>query len=74
MYEVIVLADHTDPHPFITPKLAEIRIEVLAGSFHVESKEKLTLQQDQKQYLGMKETPKNGQSKGCQCGRGKTVR
>jgi hypothetical protein len=31
MYEVIVLADHTDPHPFITPKLAEIRSEVIAA-------------------------------------------
>jgi hypothetical protein len=44
MYEVIVLADHTDPHPFITPKLAEIRSEVIAGMFDVNSKEKLTLQ------------------------------
>jgi hypothetical protein len=73
MYEIIVLADHTDPHPFITPKLAEIHSEVIAGSFDVDSKEKLTLQQDQKQYLGMKETPKKGQSKGCQCGKGKSV-
>jgi hypothetical protein len=74
MYEVVVMADHTDPHPFLTPKLTEIRSEIIAGSFDIDSKEKLTLQQDQKQYLGMKETPKKGPSKGCQCGKGKTVR
>lgn len=74
MYEVVVMADHTDPHPFLTPKLTEIRSEIIAGSFDIDSKEKLTLQQDQKLYLGMKETPKKGPSKGCQCGKGKTVR
>jgi hypothetical protein len=72
-YEVIVLADHTDHHPFITPKLAEISGEVIAGSFDIDSKEKLTLQQDQKKYLGMEKTPKKGQSKGCQCGKGKSM-
>ena len=73
-YEVIVAADDLETHPLVTPELAEVRRQVLAGILELDSRDKLTLQQDQKLYLGLNETPKKGRSKGCNCGKGKRVR
>jgi len=73
-YEVIVAANDLETHPLVTPELAEVRRQVLAGTLELDSRDKLTLQQDQKLYLGFNETPKKGRSKGCNCGKGKRVR